>query len=212
MAEIPTFDAAFQDQLEALFVWRRDVRRFKTEPVPPNLIEDLLRIANLSPSVGNSQPWRWVEVTTPERRQLIQKNFKAANEEAAANYDDASTRAHYLSLKLAGLKESPVQFAVFCDVATSQGRGLGAQTMPETLAYSTVASIQTFWLAARAKGLGLGWVSIIDADTVKRGLDVPESWQLIAYLCVGWPEEEHSDPELVRAGWQSRTAMQIIRR
>ena len=112
--------------------------------------------------------------------------------------------ALYASLKLAGLKEAPCHVAVFVDETTRAGHGLGRQTMPETLHYSAVAAVQTLWLAARAYGLGVGWVSILAPAEVARILDVPEEWSLVAYLCVGYPEEEHLDPELERQGWQAR--------
>jgi len=101
---------------------------------------------------------------------------------------------------------APIQFAVFCDGSTVQGHGLGRATMPEALTYSVVASVMTFWLAARAVGLGVGWVSILDPDALHRALDVPSAWKLVAYLCVGWPVEEHLEPELSKRGWQVRTA------
>jgi 5,6-dimethylbenzimidazole synthase len=99
-----------------------------------------------------------------------------------------------------------VQFAVFCDRATDQGFGLGCHTMPETREYSVAVMISTFWLAARAAGLGVGWVSILDPEAIGDLLEVPRAWKLIAYLCVGWPKESHLDPELERHQWQARTA------
>ena len=90
------------------------------------------------------------------------------------------------------------------DTATDLGHGLGRKSMPETLSYSVVAAVTTLWLAARAEGIGLGWVSILDPDEVARALDVPAAWKLVAYLCIGYPIEEHDDPELDRAGWQKR--------
>ena len=112
-------------------------------------------------------------------------------------------QAIYAGLKLAGLKEAPVHLAVFSDDATHTGSGLGQQTMPETLHYSVVAAIQTLWLAARADGIGMGWVSILDPGAVTRVLDVPKSWSLVAYLDLGLPAEEHLDPELERHHWES---------
>ncbi|WP_428486246.1 5,6-dimethylbenzimidazole synthase [Rhodopila sp.] len=200
----PSFDEAFQARLATLIAWRRDVRRFSDRPVPPSLIDDLLDTAQLSPSVGNSQPWRWVQVDSPVKRSEIRINFLASN--AAACQAQPGERARtYASLKLAGIDRAPFQFAVFCDMATEQGSGLGRHSMPRMLEYSTVVMISTFWLAARAAGLGVGWVSILDPRTVSRLLDAPPSWELVAYLCVGWPETEHLDPELERHGWQSRT-------
>ena len=102
--------------------------------------------------------------------------------------------------------------AVYCDEATEQGHGLGALTMPETRRYSTVCALHTFWLAARARGLGVGWVSILDPEGIAEALDVPRSWAFIGYLCVGFPREEHLIPELERAGWQAREPHPVLRR
>ena len=110
----------------------------------------------------------------------------------------------YASLKLSGLDDAPDQLGVFVDTATDLGHGLGRKTMPATLTYSVVAAVNTLWLAARAEGIGLGWVSILDPDELARNLDVPVTWELVAYLCIGYPVEEHDDPELQRAGWQKR--------
>jgi 5,6-dimethylbenzimidazole synthase len=202
----PDFDDEFRAKLAALIAWRRDVRRFSDKPVPQSLIDGLLDIAQLSPSVGNSQPWRWVQVESPAKRNAIRANFAASNQAACQAQPDARAGA-YASLKLAGLDRAAFQFAVFCDEATEQGAALGRHSMPEMLEYSTVLMISTFWLAARAAGLGVGWVSIVDPREISRILDAPPSWKLIAYLCVGWPETEHLDPELERYGWQSRTGV-----
>jgi 5,6-dimethylbenzimidazole synthase len=203
--EAPIFDDAFRDRLAKLFAWRRDVRRFKPDPVPSPLIEELLRLASLAPSVGNSQPWRFVSVETPATREAIIANFNVCNAAALASYE-GERAALYASLKLSGLREAPVHLAVFCDHATEAGFGLGRKTMPEALDYSVVAAIHTFWLAARAQGIGVGWVSILDPNEVCRALDVPAQWKLIAYLCVGFPQEEHLDPELERHAWQLHLA------
>ncbi len=207
----PEFDGDFQERLKDLIAWRRDVRRFRRDGVPQDILDDLLGLANLAPSVGNSQPWRWVNVASTQNRAGIIQNFERENNLAADTYD-SDTREHYLSLKLAGLREAPVHYAVFCDEATNKGRRLGRQTMPEMLRYSAVLSVHTFWLAARAYGIGVGWVSIVDPKAVATLLDVPDDWALVAYLCVGWPEDEHVDPELQRAGWEARQNMKIIQR
>lgn len=197
------FNQTFRQTLKDLFVWRRDVRHFKADTVDESLIEQLLDLACLAPSVGNSQPWRWVRVDSKEKRRVIYENFKAANEAAAGEYDDVE-HAKYVQLKLQGIEDAPLQFAVYCDVQTEQGKGLGRQTMPEMLAYSTVCAIHSFWLAARAYGLGMGWVSIITPDAVNKALEVPAHWQLIGYLCVGYAQFESDTPELEKSGWQSR--------
>ncbi len=180
------------------------MRRFLTDPIPEDLLNEIFEVVQLTPSVGNSQPWRWVRIDSDARRRQIQDHFESTNKQASRAVSD-DRRALYNSLKLAGLREAPIQLAVFCDNATKQGGGLGRQTMPETLEYSVACAIMAFWLAARAKGLGVGWVSILEAETVSTLLDVPAEWSLIAYLCVGYPQENHLDPELERHGWQTRT-------
>lgn len=209
----PVFDDAFQDKLKELMAWRRDVRHFRTDPVPGELIARLLEVAALAPSVGNSQPWRFVLVEEPARRAKVVANFERANKEALSDYSGEQAKL-YASLKLAGLKEAPVHLAVFCDEGTAQGHGLGRRTMPEMLDYSAVMAVYGFWLAARAHGLGVGWVSIFEPDGLTRDLEVEPDWKLVAYLCVGWPEEEQATPELERAGWEYRRSVdqQIIRR
>lgn len=199
----PVFDTAFREKFHDLVLWRRDVRRFRSDPVDSMLLDDLIEIATHAPSVGLSQPWRFVKVESAECRAAAMQSFLKANAEALEGYAGDHKKA-YAGLKLAGLKEAPVQLAIFSDEGTSTGSGLGRQTMPESLRYSVVAAVQTLWLAARAEGVGMGWISILDVDMVVRALDVPEGWKLVAYLCIGWPAEEHLDPELERHHWEVR--------
>jgi 5,6-dimethylbenzimidazole synthase len=200
----PEFDATFKARFADLVRWRRDVRRFRTDPIDPHLVEKLLALAAHAPSVGLSQPWRFVLVETAERRGAIRDNFAKANQAALSGYA-GDRQARYVQLKLEGLSQAPVHLAVCADETTAQGHGLGRQTMPETIRYSVVAAIQTLWLAARAEGLGVGWVSILDPESARTTLDLPSSWTFVAYLCIGWPEEEHDDPELERHGWEKRS-------
>lgn len=203
MQRPPDFDAAFRRQLEQLYRWRRDVRRFRTEPLEPGLLDRLIELALLSPSVGNSQPWRFVKVDDAGRRAAVRDSFEACNRSALASYE-GERAALYARLKLAGLDRAPVHLAVFVDAATGLGARLGRRTMPETLTWSVVGAVHGLWLAARAHGVGVGWVSILDPLGVREVLALPPTWSLVAYLCLGWPEEEHLDPELERAGWQPR--------
>jgi 5,6-dimethylbenzimidazole synthase len=200
--ESVTFDEPFRTAFRTLLAWRRDVRRFKPDPLPPEIVPELVRIAATAPSVGYSQPWRFVEIADPTRRAAVTAEYERANAAASDAYD-GERRARYRALKLAGLREAPVHLAAFADRGTLVGSGLGRATMPEMLEYSVVTAVFTLWLAARAMGIGVGWVSIFDPERVTAILDVPPSWRLVAYLCVGYPVEEHDDRELARAGWEA---------
>jgi 5,6-dimethylbenzimidazole synthase len=213
MVEAPVFDEAFRAKFEQLLIWRRDVRHFETTPLPDGCIERLLASACLAPSVGLSEPWRFVLVGDPVRRQTVRDNFKAANSLSHAAYEGERAQI-YAKLKLEGLDRAPVQLAVFADPDPGQGAGLGRRTMPETVCYSAVSAIQTLWLAARAEGIGMGWVSILDPAQLNRDLDVPEHWRFIGYFCIGYPSQVRDTPELEEAHWEKRAdpASLILRR
>jgi 5,6-dimethylbenzimidazole synthase len=213
MPPAPAFDGEFRARLRELLRWRRDVRRFRRDPLPEGAIERLIETACLAPSVGLSQPWRFVLVDAPERRAAIRADFAECNTEAlAAQHPDRA--ALYARLKLAGLDDAPCQLAVFADPETEQGHGLGRHTMPEMIQYSAVAAVHTLWLAARAEGIGMGWVSILDPQAVRAILAVPPHWQLIGYFCLGYPAAADDTPELAREGWEPRRASEcfLVRR
>ncbi len=212
LSEAPEFDEAFRASFADLLAWRRDVRHFRPGEKPDEgTLARLFELAALAPSVGNCQPTRFVRIDDEDRRALIRANFETANRDALTAYR-GERAALYARLKLAGLHDAPVHVAVFCDEATEQGHGLGARTMPETRRYSTICALHTFWLAARARGVGVGWVSILDPAALADALDVPRGWTFIAYLCVGFPREEHLVPELERAGWEARKPHPVLRR
>jgi 5,6-dimethylbenzimidazole synthase len=198
-----SFDNAFRARLHDLLVWRRDVRRFRCDPLPGGALEALIELACLAPSVGLSQPWRFVIIDDAALRAAIRKNFEACNAQALAA--QAPQRAsHYARLKLAGLEEAPAHFAVFADRSTAQGHGLGRHTMPEMIEYSAVTAVHTIWLAARAQGIGMGWVSILDPSAITAILDIPAAWKFIGYFCLGYPQVDDTIPELEQAGWEQR--------
>lgn len=209
----PDFDAGFRAKLADLVAWRRDVRSFRPDPVPAESIDRLLRLACLAPSVGLSEPWRFVLVEDPVKRQRIRENFEEANADAIASYS-GERAARYASLKLEGLNDAPVHIAAFAEPDPVQGNRVGRRTMPETVAYSVVTAIHTLWLAARAEGIGVGWVSILDPARIARDLDVPPHWQFIGYFCVGYPQDIADTPELERLNWEKRAdpASFILRR
>jgi 5,6-dimethylbenzimidazole synthase len=207
------FDDAFRDRLHDLIVWRRDVRRFRREALPVGAIERLIGLACLAPSVGLSQPWRFVIVEDAARRAAVREVFAACNAEALACYA-GERAARYARLKLAGLEDAPCHLAAFADRRTDTGHGLGRRTMPEMTEYSVVAAVVTMWFAARAEGIGMGRVSILDPRRIGAILEVPADWRLIGYFCLGYPEEESEQPELERADWEKRqpTSACLLRR
>lgn len=198
-----TFDDTFRAQLRDLLLWRRDVRRFRRNSLPDGALESLIDLACLAPSVGLSQPWRFVIVEDASVRAAIRRDFAACNADALAAQD--SERAGlYARLKLAGLEEAPYHLAVFADRATAQGHGLGRRTMPEMIEYSAVTAVHTIWLAARAQGIGMGWVSILNPKVIAELLQVPEEWKFIGYFCLGFPQLDDTVPELEQMKWEER--------
>jgi len=200
---VKDFDHAFRARLRDLLVWRRDVRRFRREPLPSGALDALIELACLAPSVGLSQPWRFVIVEDGAMRAAIRENFAVCNAQALAA-QSAERSSLYARLKLAGLHEAPAHFAVFADHATAQGHGLGRHTMPEMIDYSAVTAVHTIWLAARAQGIGMGWVSILDPKAVAVILNVAPEWKFIGYFCLGYPQADDITPELEQAGWEQR--------
>lgn len=198
---------AFSDEFRAglldLMRWRRDVRHFRTDPVDEVLLRQCLDTFSLAPSVGLSEPWRILRVTSPASRAAAIENFRQANAQALSGYTGDQAKL-YASLKLSGMQDSPEHLAIYCDDATAKGSGLGAASMPEMRRYSVVGAITLMWLTARAHGLGIGWVSILDPARLNADLDVPEGWTLVAYLCLGWPRENTLTPELETKGWEAR--------
>ncbi|WP_439154106.1 5,6-dimethylbenzimidazole synthase [Yoonia sp.] len=193
-----------RDALHDVLHWRRDVRHFLPDPIPDDVLARLCAAMDMAPSVGNARPWRILQVDSPALRAKIIANFEDANATAGAIYD-ADRRKDYNALKLAGLHDAPVQLAVFTARDPAEGHGLGRQSMPEMLTYSTVCAIHTLWLAARAENLGLGWVSILDPVAAAQALDAPDHWQLTGYLCLGRAAFADDTPLLQRADWQENT-------
>jgi 5,6-dimethylbenzimidazole synthase len=186
---------------------RRDVRScFKPDDIPDDVLARLLDAAHHAPSVGLMQPWGFIVIRDRDVRDTVHEIFERASRTAAQIYTD-DRRAMYETLKLAGILEAPINLCVTCDEATVRGHGLGRQTMRETALYSTVCAVQNLWLAARAEGIGVGWVSILDVDELRSALDIPEAVVPIAYLCLGYVTEFGTEPELEIKGWEQRAPL-----
>jgi len=191
--------------LNELMRWRRDVRHFRTVPVPTSILARLQHAMELAPSVGNSRPWRVLRVESPALRIAVRTEFIRCNARAAGIYEGEQAAA-YARLKLSGLDQAPVQLAVFTDLTPDAGHGLGCQTIPETLEQSTAMAIHTLWLAARAENLGMGLVSILEPAAMEALFAAAPRWRFAAYICLGWPEFTDDMPLLDRADWQKNAA------
>jgi 5,6-dimethylbenzimidazole synthase len=171
--------------------------------LPDDVLERLLEAAHRAPSVGLMQPTRFIVVRDESVRRAVHGIFKEANAKAATTYN-GEQRDAYAELKLEGILEAPQNLCVVCDTENLRGHKLGRQTMPETAAYSTVCAVQNLWLAARAEGVGVGWVSILEPAKLREVLHIPEHILPVAYLCLGYVEEFATAPDLERQGWEKR--------
>jgi 5,6-dimethylbenzimidazole synthase len=186
---------------------RRDVRSaFLPKEVPDAVLGRLLDAAHHGPSVGFMQPWDFIVIRDESVRRTVHDCFVEANRQAAEKYT-GDRRELYLKLKLAGILDAPVNLCITCDRQRRRGSGLGRQTDPATDLYSTACAIQNLWLAARAESLGVGWVSILDFERLRKLLEIPEDLVPVAYLCVGYVEEFPARPELESAGWENRESL-----
>jgi 5,6-dimethylbenzimidazole synthase len=198
------FDEAEREAIYKVMRSRRDVREFQSRPVPDDVLRRILEMAHLAPSVGFMQPWNFVLVSSLEVRQRVKVLFEEANARELARIEDPARRELYPRLKLEGILESALNVAVTCDGRRDAPFVLGRAPMPQTDVYSTCLAIENLWLAARAEGVGVGWVSILDRPAVEQLLGLPGGVQLVAYLCVGYPTEFRPRPMLEEVGWKSR--------
>jgi 5,6-dimethylbenzimidazole synthase len=183
---------------------RRDVRAgYLAQPIDDATLYRLLTAAHHAPSVGFMQPWRFIVVRNSSLRTAVHQIFQRANGAAASSYS-GERRELYSRLKLEGLLEAPQHLCVVCDERSEHGHHLGRHSMPQTSIYSVVCAIQNLWLAARAEGIGVGWVSILDPFEIKELLRIPPDAELVAYLCLGYVKEFADVPDLERQGWEKR--------
>jgi 5,6-dimethylbenzimidazole synthase len=194
---------------------RRDVRgnRFLADTLEQSDIDQIFAAALMAPSVGFSQPWEFITVTRPEKRKEIAESFFIENEKAKVLFQEGRFEAgkleQYQQLKLEGIIESPLNIAVFYN--PQEGPVLGQTSMPDMGRYSIVCAIQNMWLCARSLNIGMGWVSILDPNTVKKLLNAPADRELIAYLCLGKVDKFYDKPELETLQWQEKkTPQQVI--
>jgi len=189
---------------------RRDVRdEFLDKPLPDELVKRLLTAAHSAPSVGLMQPWNFVLVRAPETRERIWQAFRRANDEAALMFAEEQ-QAKYRSLKLEGIRKAPLSICVTCDRTRGGAVVLGRTHNPQMDVYSTVCAVQNLWLAARAEGVGVGWVSIFHEAEVKAILGIPDHIEIVAWLCLGYVDRLYQQPELAVKGWRQRLPLEEL--
>jgi 5,6-dimethylbenzimidazole synthase len=183
---------------------RRDVRSgFLPEPLSDEVLGRLLEAAHDAPSVGLMQPWRFILIRAIETRRAIYNIFLQSNREALETYEGDRAKK-YASLKLEGILEAPQNLCIVCNPECERGHRLGRHSMPETALYSAVCAVQNLWIAARAEGVGVGWVSILDKQALQNVLHIPANIVPVAYLCLGYVNCFSAVPDLERAGWEYR--------
>lgn len=201
------FSDAERQALYAVIAHRRDVRNeFLPRPVAPEVLRRILEAAHAAPSVGLSQPWDFILVRDPARRRAVREAFDRANAEAAQMF--GTRRSDYAALKLEGIEAAPLNIAVTCDRTRGGDVVLGRTHQRDMDLYSTVCAVQNLWLAARAEGVGVGWVSIVEERDLARILGLPDHVRVVAYLCVGHVEHLFEEPELQARGWARAASLE----
>ncbi len=183
---------------------RRDVRsQFTQRPIDEDTLRRLLTAAHHAPSVGLSQPWNFVIIRSGQVKAKAQAAFARANAEASAMFPEAQ-RPLYSALKLEGILQAPINLCITCDHTRGGPVVLGRTHQPEMDLFSTVCAVQNLWLAARAEGIGVGWVSIFHREDLRGILGMPAHVSPVAWLCLGHVDELYAEPELQSKGWAKR--------
>jgi nicotinate-nucleotide--dimethylbenzimidazole phosphoribosyltransferase len=203
------FPAADRDALARVVAARRDVRRFRPDPVPEEVLQRVLAAAHAAPSVGHSQPWRFLVVEDPDLRTQAARLADRERLAQAEQLDPQAAR-RLLDLQLEGIREAPLGVVVCCDRRAPAAGVLGRATFPDADLWSCACAIQNLWLAARAEGLGLGWVTLFQPADLADLLGLPTGVVTLGWLCLGWPDERPPAPGLERAGWSRRQPLSDV--
>ncbi|MCU1538925.1 MAG: cob(II)yrinic acid a,c-diamide reductase, partial [Humibacillus sp.] len=195
--------------LERVVAARRDIRRFRPDPVPEDVLTAVLAAGHRGPSVGHSQPWRFVVVSEPSTRETAALMADRCRLAQAEGMEPESARG-LLDLRLEGIREAPVGIVVACDRRTPAAGVLGRATFPDADLWSCAAAIENIWLTARAHGLGVGWVTLFEPAELAGLVGLPAGVETLGWLCLGWPDERPPEPGLERAGWSTRLPLEQV--
>jgi nicotinate-nucleotide--dimethylbenzimidazole phosphoribosyltransferase len=202
------FDDGDRETVHRVIAQRRDIRRFRPDDVPDEVLRRVLEAAHRAPSVGLMQPWRFIVIRDLDTRIAVRALARRERLRQAERFDERAR--HFLDQKVEGVVEAPVGICVCCDPGDPGIEVLGRGTIPETDVYSTACAIENLWLAARAEGLGVGWVSFYQPEDMRAVLGIPARVEPVAYLCVGWPDERPIRPGLESAGWAKRAGLDAV--
>ena len=202
------FDDGDRETVHRVIAQRRDIRRFRPDDVPDEVLRRVLEAAHRAPSVGLMQPWRFIVIRELDTRIAVRALARRERLRQAERFDERAR--HFLDQKVEGVVEAPVGICVCCDPGDPGIEVLGRGTIPETDVYSTACAIENLWLAARAEGLGVGWVSFYQPEDMRAVLGIPARVEPVAYLCVGWPDERPIRPGLESAGWAKRAGLDAV--
>lgn len=210
---MPQDDSFTREERSAIYrciTERRDVRRnFLPDPVPDEVLGRVLAAGHAAPSVGFLQPWNFITIRDGETKSALHAAFTRANAEAAAMFEPERGKL-YRSLKLEGILEAPLLLCVTCERDRAGPVVLGRTHQSDMDIYSTVCAVQNIWLAARVENLGVGWVSILSLQDLRDILGIPEPIVPIALLCMGYVDHFETTPDLERAGWRKRLALEDL--
>ncbi|MFJ8534902.1 nicotinate-nucleotide--dimethylbenzimidazole phosphoribosyltransferase [Streptomyces sp. NPDC093591] len=206
----PAYDDAEREAVLKVMRERRDIRNgFRSDPIPHEVLLRVLEAAHTAPSVGHSQPWDFVVIRSAETRRTMHE-LAMRQREAYAKSLPKGRAKQFKELKIEAILDTPVNIVVTADPTRGGRHTLGRHTQPQMAPYSAALAVENLWLAARAEGLGVGWVSFFDEREMVRALGLPEHLEVIAYLCVGYVDEFPDEPELMQAGWSKRRPLSWV--
>ncbi|MFD6760532.1 nicotinate-nucleotide--dimethylbenzimidazole phosphoribosyltransferase [Streptomyces roseolus] len=206
----PGYDEAEREAVLRVMRERRDIRNgFRSDPIPHEVLLRVLEAAHTAPSVGHSQPWDFVVIRSAETRQTMHELAQRQREAYAKSLPKARAK-QFKELKIEAILDTPVNIVVTADPTRGGRHTLGRYTQPQMAPYSSALAVENLWLAARAEGLGVGWVSFFDEREMVRELGLPEHLEVVAYLCVGYVDEFPDEPELMQAGWAKRRPLSWV--
>ncbi|WP_435192993.1 nicotinate-nucleotide--dimethylbenzimidazole phosphoribosyltransferase [Streptomyces sp. NRRL F-5630] len=206
----PGYDEAEREAVLRVMRERRDIRNgFRSDPIPPEVLIRVLEAAHTAPSVGHSQPWDFVVIRSEETRRAMHELAEKQRDAYAASLPKGRAK-QFRELKIEAILDTPVNIVVTADPTRGGRHTLGRHTQPQMAPYSSALAVENLWLAARAEGLGVGWVSFFDEREMVRVLGLPEHLEVVAYLCVGYVDEFPEEPELMQAGWSKRRPLSWV--